>query len=404
MPGERKRVVITGLGAICALGNSVAEFWRNLTENRSGLKPITRFDPTGLRNHLGGEVTDFDFSTWGLGSTAGLDRAAQFALAAAAEAWRDAGLERETPAAGRGAVFSTNFGGASSWEGFVETGDPAAFAAFDFHAAAGRAIVSFGLTGPVVTLSNACSSGTNALGYAADLIRHGQAEVMLAGGHDALSLSALSGLSALRTITTETIRPFDRNRSGTLFGEGSGMVVLESWEHAQGRGVPIYAEVLGYAANNNAYHLTAPDRGGEGMRLALRRALADAGLAPEEVDYVNAHATGTPYHDLAETQAIKAVLGPHAYRIPISSLKAATGHVMAAAGALEAIACVLALRDGIVPPTLNYQTPDPECDLEVVPNRAQRWEVNVVLSLSAGLGGNNAALVLGKHLAVNPGA
>lgn len=404
LSSRRNGVVITGLGAVSCLGPDVQSLWRGLLENRSGIGPITKFDTTGYRNEKGGEVTNFDFqpAAFGIPEEEAVDEATQFVLAASAEALADAGLALPLswPEQG-GLVFSTNFGGAAAWEQFVENpdwGGPAAalFRQFAFHSAADQTARAFELRGPAVTLSNSCSSGTSALGYAADLIRHGRAEVMLAGGYDALSPSSLSGLSALRTLTTEDIRPFDRNRSGTLFGEGAGVLVLERRAHAEVRGARIYAEVLGYGTNNNAYHLTAPDKGGEGLVRVLRMALDEAQILPEEVDYVNAHGTGTQYHDAAETQALKAVLGDHAYRIPVSSIKAATAHAMAAAGSLEAIASVLAMRDGMVPPTLHYETPDPECDLDYVPNAARPACVRCVLSISSGIGGNNAAVILRK--------
>ena len=265
---------------------------------------------------------------------------------------------------------------------------------FQFHAAAEYVKSKLGLRGITATLSNSCSSGASAIGMAFDLVRLGHAPVIVAGGHDSLGLSSLSGLSILRTITAEKCRPFDKNRSGTIFGEGAGMVVLEELEHAKAREAKIYAEVLGYALNNNAYHLTAPDRGGEGMERVIRQAIANAGISAAELDYINAHGTGTQYHDPAEVQAIKAVLGDHAYRIPVSSIKGATSHTMGAAGAIELIATMLAMREGMVPPTVNYQTPDPECDLDVVPNKAKQWTIRTAMSISAGIGGNNAAIII----------
>lgn len=403
LPTTSEGVVITGLGAVSCLGPDVQSLWRGLLEGRSGIGPITKFDTAGYRNDRGGEVTEFEFhpEAFGIPAEEAVDEATQFVLSASAEALADAGLALPPARPERvGLVFSTNFGGAAAWEWFVENPDLVGpgpttelFRQFAFHSAADQAAASFGLQGPILTLSNSCSSGTSALGYAADLIRHGRAEVMLAGGHDTLSPSSLSGLSALRTLTAEEIRPFDRHRSGTLFGEGAGVLVLESRAHAEARGAQIYAELLGYGVNNNAYHLTAPDKGGEGLVQVMRMALAEAQISPVEIDYVNAHGTGTQYHDAAETQALKAVLGDHAYRIPVSSIKAATAHPMAAAGTLEAIASVLAIRDGMVPPTLHYETPDPVCDLDYVPNVARAATVHCVLSISSGIGGNNAAVI-----------
>lgn len=392
------RVVITGLGIVCCLGSDVATFWRRLLAGESGVGPITKFDPIGLRNEEGGEVVDLDWPSY---SNDPVDEATQFAYAAASDALSDAAMLDPQPAVGL--VFSTNFGGAASWENFVASGaDPDVSAGeladclreFDFHRAAEYTCRKYGFTGPASTLSNSCSSGVSAIGAASDQIRLGRAEAMVAGGYDGLGLSSLSGLSILRTITSEKCRPFDKNRNGTIFGEGAGMVVLEELEHARNRGARIYAEVLGYALNNNAYHLTAPDKGGAGMVQVLKQALGNAHMNPDEIGYVNAHGTGTLYHDVAETLAIKQVLGKHAYDIPVSSIKAATTHTMAAAGSIETIATVLSLRDGIVPPTVNYETPDPECDLDVVPNKAKEWKVRAAMSISAGIGGNNGAIVL----------
>ncbi|MBI3921833.1 MAG: beta-ketoacyl-[acyl-carrier-protein] synthase family protein [Armatimonadetes bacterium] len=393
------RVAITGLGVVCPLGSNVEAFWRRLIAGKSGIGPITKIDPTGLRNEEGGEIVDFD---WSIFSDDLVDEATQYAFAASVEALRDAQLilpQSPTLPVGRprtGVAFSTNFGGAASWESFVESGEVEAFREFGFHRAAAYTSQVLGLAGPSITLSNSCSSGVSAIGCAFDQIRLGRADVMVAGGHDGLGLSSLAGLSILRTITAEKCRPFDKNRSGTIFGEGAGIVVLEDLAHARQRNARIYGEVSGYALNNNAYHLTAPDKGGAGMAQVLRRALKNASTPPESIDYINAHGTGTQYHDPAETQAIKEVLGPRAYEIPVSSIKGATSHTMAAAGAIEAIATVLAMRDSVVPPTVNYETPDPDCDLDVVPNEAKAWKVDAALSISAGIGGNNGAIVISR--------
>lgn len=398
-----RRVVVTGMGVVCCLGSDQDTFWRRLLAGESGIGPITKLDPTGLRNEEAGEVQVFDWEALGPEGTPPVDEATQFAYAASAEALRQAGMECgvQGDASRVGLVFSTNFGGAASWESFAEsrlraTGrlEVAAFNEFRFERAAEFVAEAFGLRGPKMTLSNSCSSGASAIGLAADLIRLGHADLVLAGGHDSLGLSTLAGLSILRTITAEKCRPFDKNRSGTIFGEGAGVLMLEAEDHAKERAAKVLARVLGYALNNNAYHLTAPDKGGQGMVEVLRAALVNACVTAEQIDYVNAHGTGTQYHDVAETQAIKQVLGPRAYQIPVSSIKAATGHVMAGAGSVEAIATILAMRDGVVPPTVNYETPDPECDLDYVPNVAKSATVRMALSISAGIGGNNAAVVL----------
>ncbi|MBI3947933.1 MAG: beta-ketoacyl-[acyl-carrier-protein] synthase family protein [Armatimonadetes bacterium] len=397
-----QRVVVTGIGAVCCLGLSVPEFWEGLCAGRSGIGPIARFDTTGLRNPCAGEIKHPEALRLPAGADPE-DLAVRFALAAAREAVADAALPQGGDPGRRGIVFSTNFGGAHAWERFATAWhtDPAQVRSadllrFSFEDAVAIAATALRFLGPRGTLSLSCSSGAASVAWAMDTIRAGRADVMLAGGHDALSLSSLAGLSALRTVTAEQIRPFDKNRSGTLFGEGAGMLVVEARDHAVARGARIYGEVCGAAVNNNAYHVTAPDKQGEGLAAALRAALGDAEVPPEAVDYVNAHATGTKYHDAVETAAIKAVLGARAGEIPVSSIKAATAHPMAAAGSLEAIASLLALRDGIVPPTLNYETPDPACDLDCVPNIARRTSLRCVVSLSSGIGGNNAALVLRK--------
>lgn len=403
-----RQVAITGLGVVSCLGNEVETFWRALCAGECGLRPLTKFDPTGLRNENAGEVHDFDLSQHlpdnvPLAGLESRDEATQFALAAACDAWTDAGFAQEPPDATCTALaFSTNFGGAESWELYCTElaegkADPELFLGFGFHDAAQHAAGILNAAGPSVTTSNSCSSGASALGVGFDLIRAGRAEVVIAGGYDGLGVSSLAGLSIMRTISPDTLRPFDKNRSGTVFAEGAGMLVLEELTRAQSRGATIHGLLLGYGLNNNAYHLTAPDKDGAGMVAVLQQALSCAHVSAEEIEYVNAHATGTQYHDVAETQAVKQVLGKHAYEIPMTSIKGATGHGMAAAGAMEAIATLLTMRDGVIPPTLHYETPDPECDLDYVPNQARRQEVTLAVSISAGLGGNNAAVVLKRY-------
>jgi 3-oxoacyl-(acyl-carrier-protein) synthase len=404
-----QQVAITGLGIVSCLGDSVEAFWRALCAGECGLRPITRFDPTGLRNENAGEVQDFALSKHlpehaAAEELAELDEASQFAVAAAWDAWTDAGLATTPPDSDRvGIAFSTNFGGAESWEVYcaelAEGGaKPGLFSRFAFNDAADHTARLLRAGGPKLTLSNSCSSGATAMGAAFDLVRAGRADVVVAGGHDGLGLSSLAGLSILRTISSDTCRPFDKNRSGTVFAEGAGVLVLEDLEHALRRGARVYGRMLGYGVNNNAYHLTAPDKGGAGMVAVLRMALASARIQAGELDYVNAHATGTQYHDVAETQAVKEVLGQRAYEIPMTSIKGATGHGMAAAGAMEALATLLTMRDGILPPTIHYETPDPECDLDCVPNEARAQQVETAISVSAGIGGNNSAVVLRRSL------
>lgn len=386
------RVVVTGLGAVTPLGLEVPTFWQRLCAGERGLKRLSRFDPTGLRNENGGEISDWAFDPADYGLAQAPDPAVQFLLRAAGEALADAGLRG---AAAVGAVLSTNFGGGMAWEDFCRDGSPSDFDDFAFHTALHCLSHAFRLTGPLSLLSIACASGAAAVGYAFDLIRAGKAEAMLAGGHDVLAPSPLSGLSVLHTMTAEDIRPFSADRSGTMFGEGAAVLVLESLESAQARGAEVYAEVLGSWQNNNAYHLTAPDKGGAGMARVLGGALNDAQLDAAKLDHINAHGTGTKPHDVAETEAIKSVLGGHAYEIPVCSIKGAIAHMMGAAGAVEAVACVKTVETGVVPPTVNYREKDPECDLDYVPNEAREATVRYAATISAGVGGSNACVVFG---------
>ena len=396
-----RRVVITGLGIVSPLGCCVEEFWQRLLAGERGLSCIGRFDPVGLRNERAGEVKDWAFNAAAFGLQEPPSLASQFALVAAAEALRDAGLSWPLVTAGLQAacVTSTNFAGADRWEQFVRAflaGEPRAelFASAAFGETPLLMREVFGLSGPAGVTSIACSSGAAAIGLAADWVREGVCGLAIAGGHDCLSPWPLAGLSALHTITAEDIHPFSADRSGTLFGEGAAYVVLEPLDTARARGAAAYAEVAGWAQNNNGYHLTAPDPGAEGMTQVVAACLADAGLSVEEIDYINAHGTGTQPHDPAETLAIKQVLGWRAYQIPISSIKGAVGHLMGAAGAIEIVATALAIAHGAVPPTAGYTSPDPTCDLDYVPNVGRPATVRAALSISAGIGGSNACVAL----------
>ena len=391
-----QRIVITGMGCVSPLGNDVPTFWNNLIAGKTGIASIEKIDTTGLRNTSGGEVKNFDWSLYG--DEGDCDEASQFAFAATSEAIADAHIS-DSDLRATGIVFSTNFGGAASWEAVCDMAadgevDAELFRQFTLENAADYTAAQLAIEGPRVTLSNACSSGGSAIGLACDWLRTGRASRVLCGGHDGLGLSSLAGLSILRTISPDLCRPFDKERSGTIFGEGAAVLVLETWEEAERRNAKVYAEVLGWAVNNNAHHLTAPDKEGAGLEAVMNAALRDAQISSDKIDYINAHGTGTQYNDLAETQAIKKVLGERAAQVPISSIKAATSHIMGGAGALEAIATVLALQNQILPPTINYQTPDPECDLDYVPNVAREAKLQTALSNSSGIGGNNASVVL----------
>ncbi len=393
MSRESPRLVITGLGAIAPNGNSVAEFWEGLVAGRCALGPITHFDASPFRNANGGEVKGFPLPD------PGASRARAYALAAAEQAIADAKLHGDALRAS-GIVLATNFGGCEHGEKLLaarrrgEAPDPRWLEEFDFNAAVREAARRWGIRGPSATLSLSCASGVAAIGYAADLIREGHCERVIAGGYDELALMSYSGLNALRAITPEIIRPFDKNRQGTMFSEGAGVVVVEALQSAQARGAAIHAEVLGHAMNNDAFHMTAPDTSGKGIIAVMRGALDDAGVKPEDVQHVNAHGTGTQYNDKIETAAIKAVFNTHAYKLVITANKSTIGHTCGAAGTLETIATIRTLQTGIVPPTIHYETPDPECDLDYVPNHARRCDVRVALCNAYGIGGTNSAIVL----------
>jgi len=389
------RVLITGMGCVSPLGNDVPTFWNELINGKSGIDDLTKIDTTGLRNIQGGEVRGLRWSDYG--EEGDCDEATQFAAIATHEAIADAHLTL-SDLASAGIAFSTNFGGATSWEAACEMApeaDAELFEQFTLENAADYVANEWQIEGPRITLTDACSSGASAIGAACDWLRLGHAQIALCGGHDSLGLSSLAGLSILRTITPELCRPFDANRNGTIFGEGAGILVLETWESAHRRNAKVYGEILGWSCNNNAYHLTAPDKNGAGLAAVMQQALENANVTPEQIDYINAHGTGTKYNDLAETIAIKSTFGERANTIPVSSIKAATSHTMGAAGALEAIAVTQALLNQRIPPTLNYQTPDPECDLDYVPNEARSQEMRIAISNSSGIGGNNASLVIG---------
>ena len=392
------RIFLTGLGVISPLGLDTHTFWRRLIAGESGIAPLTKLPTAGLRNASGGEVRGFSWSRYG--DESDCDEASQFAYAAASDAAENAGLNAEQKSRAR-LVFATNFGGAASWEACCDIArdgdfDGETFAQFLPDDAVNYAARRWNSTAPRATLSNACSSGTHAIGMAADWIALGHCEIAVAGGFDGLGISTLAGLSILRTISPDQIRPFDARRNGTIFGEGAAMIVLESEASMRARGAQPIAEFLGWSVTNNAHHLTAPDKGGAGLALSMRGALKNAGIAAAQIDYINAHGTGTQYNDVAETEAIKTVFGAHANGLAVSSIKAATSHTMGAAGALEAIACALALRDGTLPPTLNLEEPDENCDLDYVPLRARAANIETALSNSSGIGGNNASLILKK--------
>jgi 3-oxoacyl-[acyl-carrier-protein] synthase II len=410
----RKRVVITGLGAVTPLGNDVSAFWSGLLAGRSGVGHATRFDVSDLQVRITAEVKDFDaVALLGRKEAKRTDPFSQFVLVAAEEAITDAGLTFDQNGDNRnvGIIVGTGIGGFSTLMHNVvqlrERG-PRRVSALMVpmmmpNAAAGQIAIRYGIRGPALSLASACATGTNAIGEAAEHIRRGATDVMICGGGEAvmhpLAQAAFGNMGALSQRNDEperASRPFDADRDGFVTGEGAGILILESLEHAQERGARIRAEVAGYGASSDAYHITAPEETGAGSALSMHAALDDAGMHPEEIDYINAHGTSTPLNDRTETLAIHTVFADHASRVAVSSTKSMIGHLMGAAGAVEAIACVKTLETGIIHPTINYETPDPDCDLDYVPNKARESHPRNALSNSFGFGGHNATLVFRK--------
>ncbi|MCL5038330.1 MAG: beta-ketoacyl-ACP synthase II [Firmicutes bacterium] len=389
----------------------VGEFWESLQAGRSGVARISSFDPTGFPSQIGAEVKGFDPSRYiDKKEAKRMDRFTQLAVAATAEALQMAHLDTKKIDADRvGVTFGTGIGGMQTLtEQFevLKSKGPGRVSPFFVpmmigNMAAGQIAITFGAKGPNTTVVTACASSANAIGDAFKVLQRGDAEVMIAGGSEAAFVPlAYAGFCSMRALSTrndapeKASRPFDRERDGFVMGEGGGAVILESLGHALARGAKIYAEVVGYGMTADAYHITYPAPEGEGGARAMQRALADADLKPADVDYVNAHGTSTEANDRFETMAIKKVFGERAYSIPISSTKSMTGHLLGAAGAIEFIASVLAIRDGVIPPTINYEFPDPDCDLDYVPNQARRVRVRVALTNSFGFGGQNATLII----------
>jgi len=411
-----KRVVVTGLGAITPLGDDVPTTWNAVLEGVSGVDRIRRFDPSDLKTQFAAEVKDFDPTKFMSARDARkVDRFTQFAQVAAGEAVADSGLDMESEDPSQvGVLVGSAVGGIISLleqaEMMRQYGarrvSPFTIPALMVNAAAGQVAITFGLQGPNLAVATACATGSHAIGEAAAIVGRGDAQVMLAGGSEAgIVPVAIAGFNVMGALSTRNedpqgaCRPFEADRGGFVIGEGSAMMVLESLEHAQARGARIYGEVLGYGATADAFHITAPAQDGKGAALAMEKALQRAAIPPESVDYINAHGTGTLLNDASETAAIKMVFGDHAYKLAVSSTKSMTGHLLGAAGAIEAIFCLLAMRDQTLPPTINYVTPDPALDLDYVPNVARRRAVNMALSNSFGFGGHNASLVLGRFAA-----
>jgi len=407
-----RRVAVTGLGAVTPLGNDWRSTWEAAVVGRSGIDFITAFDATEFPVRIAAEVKDFDPSALvGPKEARRLDRYVLLSVAAAAEGWADAGLEGVYEPARVGVLFGSAIGGIIGIVDQVNTlRDRGADRVSPYFipsvlpdSASGQIALQLGIRGPNYAPVSACATGSTSIGEAAEVIRRGDADVILAGGSEAcLTPVILAGFCAMRGLAAEeeypprASRPFDATRAGFVMGEGACVLVLEELESARERGAHVYAEVLGYGASNDAYHLATPDPESIGVAEMMRAALRRAELEPESVGYINAHGTSTPLGDAAETRAIKEVFGDHAYKLAVSSTKSMHAHCFGAAGAVEAMMCVLALQQGILPPTINYEVPDPECDLDYVPNEARRVQVDVALSNAMGLGGHNACVLFGR--------
>jgi beta-ketoacyl-acyl-carrier-protein synthase II len=413
---SKRRIVITGLGVVSPLGSKIQSFWGNLLEGRSGVRRVTQFDPGDLPCQIAGEIPDFNPAEYlDKKEARRLARSAQIALAAAVQAVEDAGLPPTMPEPERAAVyFGAGIGGLDVFEdnniifrtkGYKRV-SPFSLPGLIPNMPAFTIGRQFQCLGPNFTITTACATSTQAIGEGSELIRRGVADIVISGGTESMIRDfALVGFIAMRALPLnyndspeQASRPFDLNREGFVFSEGAGVVILEELQHAKKRGAQIYAEVLGHGASSDGYHMAAPDPNAAGPARAMKWALQDARINSADIDYINAHGSSTKLNDLTETRAIKTVFNHHAYDIAISSTKSMLGHAMSASGALEAIVCTLAIKHGWIPPTINYETPDPECDLDYVPNQARQVEVTSTLSNSFGLGGQNACLVLKRYL------
>jgi 3-oxoacyl-[acyl-carrier-protein] synthase II len=409
-----RRVVVTGMGAVSPLGLDVPALWQGIREARSGIGPITLCDASNLDSRIAGEVRGFDpYNYMDRKEVRRNDRFIHLAIAAATEALRTAELSI-TPenADAIGVIIGSGIGGITTLaEGVVtlqERGpsriSPFLVPAMITNMAAGQVSMMFGLKGPNYCPTSACASGAHAIGEAAEIIRRGWAVAMVAGGSEApitpigiASFASAKAISTRNDDPTGASRPFDADRDGFVLAEGGAVLVLEDLEFARSRGARILAELVGYGLSADAYHITQPPPGGEGALRSMRAALHHAGLSPDDIDYINAHGTSTPAGDIAETEAIKRLLGERAYRVPVSSSKSQFGHLLGAAGAIEAIVSILAIQEGLLPPTINYTTPDPQCDLDYVPNTPRTARVDVVLSNSFGFGGHNVSLIFRRY-------
>ena len=409
----RRRVVVTGVGLVIPTGIGTETVWKNICEGKSGIGPLTRFDPNGFETKIAGEVKGFNPEAYiEKKEIKKMDLFVQYALAATREALEDSQLKITPENCDRiGVIVGTGLGGLPTLEKYhqilLEKG-PSRISPFFIpmliaNLASGQIAIHFGAKGPNTCMVTACATGAHCIGDAFRAIVYGDAEAIIAGGTEAnISPLSIAGFNAMKALSTrneepeKACRPFEKNRDGFVVAEGAGILILEELEFALKRGAKIYGELIGYGYTGDAYHITAPSPEGEGAARCMRMAIKDAGLRPEDIDYINAHGTSTPLNDLTETQAIKTVFGEHAKKVAISATKSMTGHLLGAAGSTEAIFSLLAIRDGIIPPTINYDVPDPECDLDYVPNVARRQTLTVVMSNAFGFGGTNATLVLRK--------
>ncbi len=408
-----RRVVITGMGCISPVGNSVKDTWQSLLEGKSGAGLITKFDTSQHKTKFAAEVKGFDASAvFGTKDARRMDRFTQFAIATAMQALDQSGLAINDSNRDRiGAVIGTGIGGISTlieqWEVMKERGadrvSPFLVPMMISDSAPGMLAIRFGVRGPNMAIATACASGNNAIGEALEMIRRNAADVMFAGASEAALIPiAMAGMNVMTALSTRNddpqtaSRPFDKDRDGFLMGEGAGMLVLEELEHARARGANILAEITGYGTTDDAHHISAPAENGAGAAMSMKLALEDANLGINDIDYINAHGTSTPLNDKSETAAIKTVFGAQAYKIPISSTKSMTGHLLGASGAVEATFCVMAIREGILPATMNYHTPDPDCDLDYIPNQPRQASPRNVMSNSFGFGGHNATLIFSR--------
>ena len=411
--GLRRRVVVTGMGAITAVGQSVSEMWENLVAGRSGIDYVTLFDASSYPSRIAGEVKDWDPTKYLPRKEARrMARCSQFAVGMAQQALEDAGLPTDGSLGDRTAtVIGTGLGGFEIYQqAITEATERGRYRISPMVAVGGLPNMPafhisqrFGAMGPLNTVVTACAAGTQAVGEGVELVRHGYADVVIAGGVEALvthmffaAFSSMKAISTRNDPPQKASRPFDANRDGFIIGEGGAVLILEELEHALARGARIYAEVIGHSASSDAYHVAAPHPEGLGAQNAMRWAIEDAGIRPEDVDYINAHGTSTKLNDKTETYAIKKLFGEHAYNIAVNSTKSMIGHAFGGAGAIEAVVSVLSVFHDLLHPTINYETPDPECDLDYVPNEARQQTVNVALSNSFGLGGQNACIVVKK--------